>query len=49
MIECSVWKILKAHSPRCPKNIFIAFFHIKLSFSHLIANGLNEANINSLT
>ena len=49
MIECSVGNILKAHSPRWPKNIFIVFFHIKLSFLDLIANGLNEANINSLT
>ena len=46
-VKCG--KILKAHSPRCLENTFPEFFHIKLSFLHLIANGLNEATINSLT
>ena len=50
MIESSVGKKSKTHTPRCPKIIiFIEFFHIKLSFLHLIVNGLNVANIDSLT
>ena len=39
------WKI---HPPRCPKSTFPKVFHT-LSFLHLISNGLNRININSLT
>ena len=48
-IECCVGKIYKTHSPRCTENTFPEIFHIKLSFLHLISNGLNGININSLT
>ena len=40
-----MWKI---HSPRYPKNTFPEVLHIRLSFLHLMSNGLNEV-INSLT
>ena len=40
-------KIWKIHPPRCPKNTFSKVFH-PLSFLHLISNGLNKVNINSL-
>ena len=42
MIECSLGKIWKTHSPRYPKNIFPEVACIRLSFLHLISNGLNE-------
>ena len=40
-------KIWKIHPPKCPKNTFPKVFH-PLSFLHLISNGLNRVNINSL-
>ena len=49
MTECSVGKIRKTHSLRCPKNKFLKVFHIRLSFLHSIPNGLNRININSST
>ena len=41
-------KIWKIHPPRCAKNTFPEVFH-PLRFLHLISNGLNRVNINSLT
>ena len=41
-------KIWKIRPPACPKNTFPKVFH-PLSFLHLISNGLNGVNINSLT
>ena len=41
-------KIWKIHPPRRPKNTILDVFN-PLSFLHLISNGLNRVNINSLT
>ena len=41
-------KIWKIHPPRCAKTTFPEVFH-PLRFLHLISNGLNRVNINSLT
>ena len=38
-------KYEKTHSPRCSKNIFQDVFHIKVSFLHLISNGLNGVKV----
>ena len=46
MIEWNLRKIWKTCSPRCPKIHFQRFF--ALSFKHLISNGLNWVNNNSL-
>ena len=43
---CNIGKIWKAHPPRCTKNTFLEVF--ALSFFHLISNGLNGGNTNSL-
>ena len=47
MIECSVGKLWKAHSPWFPKNTFPEVFHISCFAFNI--NGLNGVNINSLT
>ena len=46
-VKCNLGKIWKTHHSRCPKDTFPEVFHIK--FLHLISNGLNRVNINSLT
>ena len=48
LIDCNLGKICKTRSPRYPKNTFPEVFCIKVSFFHLISNGLNGVIINSL-
>ena len=44
MIECSVEKIWKTHSPRCPNNTFLEVFHIKLWYCYkFICNKFSKA------
>ena len=47
MIQCNLGKTWKTHSPRYPKNKFPEDF-LALRFLHLISNGLDEVNINSM-
>ena len=48
MIECNFGKT-KNLPPRCSKNTFPEIFHIKLSFLHLIQDGVNGVRIYQLT
>ena len=48
MIKCNLGKIWKTHPPRCSKNTYLEVFSIKFSFLHLISNGLDGVNYNSL-
>ena len=49
MRGCSIGKIRKKHSLRCPKNLVQEVFNFKLSFSQSVSNGLNGININVLS
>ena len=47
--ECNLRKIWKNHPPKCLKSNFPEVFYFKLSFLHLLSNGLNGVYANSLT
>ena len=38
-------KIWKTHPPKCPKTTLSEVFRLKLSYLHLISNGINESII----